>query len=94
MPVGIRCIERKLPEFLEDAENGLSGVSRALFARLLAHFRALDRQVDAAQSLDLLRPVVHLPQAAGLDDRTVHRSPHYLASRLRFTAPLLASLWL
>ncbi|MDB6159375.1 MAG: family transposase [Gammaproteobacteria bacterium] len=46
MPVGIRCIERKLPEFLEDAENGLSGVSRALFARLLAHFRALDRQVE------------------------------------------------
>src|SRR3984893_311053 len=46
MLVGIRCIERKLPEFLEDAENGLSGVSRALFARLLAHFRELDRQVE------------------------------------------------
>jgi hypothetical protein len=28
MPAGIRCIERKLPEFLEDTENGLSGVSR------------------------------------------------------------------
>jgi transposase len=46
MPVGIRSIERKLPEFLEDAENGLSGVSRALFARLFEHFRALDRQVE------------------------------------------------
>src|ERR1039457_4549854 len=46
IPVGIRCIERKLPEFLEDAENGLSGASRALFARLLKHFRELDRQVD------------------------------------------------
>lgn len=46
MPVGIRSIERKLPEILEDAENGLSGASRALFARLLAHFRALDRQVE------------------------------------------------
>jgi transposase len=46
IPVGIRCIERKLPEFLEDAENGLSGVSRALFARLLEHFRVLDRQVE------------------------------------------------
>src|ERR1700689_1222808 len=31
IPVGIRCIERKLPEFLEDAENGLSDASRALF---------------------------------------------------------------
>jgi transposase len=50
MPVGIRSIERKLPEFLEDAENGLSGASRgasrALFARLFEHFRVLDRQVQ------------------------------------------------
>lgn len=46
IPAGIRCIERKLPEFLEDAENGLSGSSRALFARLLEHFRLLDRQVE------------------------------------------------
>lgn len=46
IPVGIRCIERKLPEFLGDAENGLSDASRALFARLLEHFRVLDRQVD------------------------------------------------
>lgn len=45
IPAGIRCIERKVPEFLEDAENGLSGASRALFARLLEHFRELDRQV-------------------------------------------------
>src|SRR5450755_2737906 len=46
IPIGIRSIERKLPEFLENAENGLSGASRALFARLLEHFRALDRQVE------------------------------------------------
>src|SRR5450631_942318 len=46
IPVGIRCIESKLPEILEDAENGLSGASRALFARLFEHFRTLDRQVD------------------------------------------------
>lgn len=46
MPVGIRSLERKLPEFLEDAENGLSGASRALLARLFEHFRALNRQVD------------------------------------------------
>src|SRR3984885_14915857 len=46
IPVGIRCIERKLPELLEDPENGLSSASRALFARLLEHFRVLDRQVD------------------------------------------------
>ena len=46
MPVGIRSLERKLPEFLEDAENGLSGASRALLARLFEHFRALNCQVD------------------------------------------------
>jgi transposase len=46
MPVGIRSLERKLPEFLEDAENGLSGASRALLARLFEHFRVLNRQVD------------------------------------------------
>jgi len=45
IPAGLRCIESKLPDFLEDAENGLSGSSRALFARLLEHFRTLDRQV-------------------------------------------------
>jgi transposase len=46
MPVGIRSLESKVPEMLEDAENGLSVVSRALIARLFEHFRALDRQVD------------------------------------------------
>ena len=46
MPVGIRCIGSKLPQILEDAENGLSGASRTLFARLFKHFRTLDRQVD------------------------------------------------
>src|ERR1017187_2712567 len=46
MPVGIRSIKSKVPEMLEDAENGLSVVSRALIARLFEHFRTLDRQVD------------------------------------------------
>jgi len=46
IPVGIRSIERKLPAILEDAENGLSGASRALFARLFEHFRTLDHQVE------------------------------------------------
>ena len=45
MPVGIRSIKGKVPGILEDAENGLSGVSRALIARLFEHLRLLDRQV-------------------------------------------------
>jgi len=34
-----------MPEILADAENGLSGSSRELFARLFAHFKELNRQV-------------------------------------------------
>jgi len=45
IPLGIRYIEQKMPEFIEDAENGLSGASRSLFGRLLGNFRQLDRQV-------------------------------------------------
>jgi transposase len=42
---GIRTLEMRLPEILEDTENGLPGISRELFSRLLAHFRELDRHV-------------------------------------------------
>lgn len=42
---GIRWVTTKLPEILEDAQNGLPGTSRELFSRLLQHFRELDRQV-------------------------------------------------
>src|SRR5258708_6526430 len=45
IPKGIRYLERRLPEILEDAENGLSSTSRELFSRLFSHFRELDRQV-------------------------------------------------
>jgi transposase len=45
IPKGIRHLERRLPEILEDAENGLSGMSRDLFNRLFSHFLELDRQV-------------------------------------------------
>lgn len=42
---GIAHLEGKMPEILEDAENGLPAAVRQLFARLLAHLRELDRQV-------------------------------------------------
>lgn len=42
---GIQYLARRVPEILEDAENGLSGMSRDLFNRLFNHFRELDRQV-------------------------------------------------
>jgi transposase len=45
MPKGIQSLVKKVPEILEDAENGLPGTSRELFSRLFSHFRELDRQV-------------------------------------------------
>ena len=46
MPKGTSCLKRRMPEILADAENGLLGTSRELFARLYARFKELDRQVD------------------------------------------------
>ena len=46
IPKGTRYLERKMPEILEDAQNGLSCSSRELFARLFDHFRQLDRHVN------------------------------------------------
>lgn len=45
IPKGIRYLERRLPEILVNAGNGLSGMSCDLFNRLFNHFRELDRQV-------------------------------------------------
>ena len=45
IPKGIRNLEAKIPEILENAENGLPGTSRELFSRLFGHFRDLDCQV-------------------------------------------------
>jgi transposase len=40
----ITTLERRMPEILADAENGLPGSSRELCARLYAHFKELSRQ--------------------------------------------------
>jgi transposase len=45
IPQGVGHVAGKLLDILEDAESGLPGSLRQLFARLLAHFRELDRQV-------------------------------------------------
>jgi len=50
MGKGRSQLERHIPDVLEDAENGLSGMSRELFARLLEHFRHLDAQVQALEA--------------------------------------------
>ena len=50
IPKGRRFLEQQIPAILEDAENGLAGMSRELFARLLEHLRHLDGQVQALEA--------------------------------------------
>jgi transposase len=45
LPKGVGQIAQRIPELLEDADNGLPGMFRQLIARLLAHFNDLHRQV-------------------------------------------------
>jgi transposase len=45
LPQGISHIGKRLPELLEDADNGLPGSLRQLLARLQGHWHQLDRQV-------------------------------------------------
>jgi transposase len=49
IPQGRRHLESHIPDILEDAESGLSGMSRELFAQLLQHLRHLDAQVQALE---------------------------------------------
>jgi transposase len=50
IPKGRRHLEQHIPEILEDAENGLPGMGRELFARLWEHLRHLDVQVQALEA--------------------------------------------
>ena len=50
IPKGIRHLEQRLPQILEDAENGLPGTSRELFARLFEHFRELGTHVKELEN--------------------------------------------
>lgn len=46
MPQGIRSIVNRMPDILEDAENGLPGTMRRLLKRLNDHLKELDLQVQ------------------------------------------------
>lgn len=61
IPQGIAHIGKRLPEILEDGENGLPGVFRHLIARLGDHLKELDRQ---AQELEVQIQVWHSENAA------------------------------
>jgi transposase len=46
MPHGILSIAKRMPDILEDAENGLPGTMRRLLGRLNVHLKELSRQVE------------------------------------------------
>ena len=46
IPKGIGHVAKRLPEILEDGENGLPGLMRQLIERLGEHLKELDRQVQ------------------------------------------------
>lgn len=46
IPQGIHSIAKRMPDILEDAENGLPGTMRRLLGRLNDHLKELDRQVN------------------------------------------------
>jgi transposase len=45
IPQGMSALAKRVPEILEDGENGLSGSFRQLLQRLMEHLKELDRQV-------------------------------------------------
>lgn len=61
IPQGIAHISKRLPEILEDGENGLPGIFRHLIARLGDHLKELDRQ---AQELEVQIQAWHRENAA------------------------------
>lgn len=50
IPQGISHIAKRLPEILEDGENGLPGIFRQLIDRLGVHLKELDRQVGELEA--------------------------------------------
>jgi transposase len=46
LPKGVNLLRRRLPELLEDGENGLSDLFRRLLAQSYQHLQALDSHID------------------------------------------------
>jgi transposase len=55
VPKGLAALKRRIPEILEDAENGLPGAFRELLQTLAQHLTELNRQVeDLTQRIEAL----------------------------------------
>ena len=62
IPRGIARLRTQLPQILEQAENGLSGLTPEVLAGLLSHFRHLSEQIEQYESR--LRTVAQHSEAA------------------------------
>jgi len=69
LPQGIGHVTKRLPEIVEDAENGLPGVFRELLTRLGTHLRGLDRQVQE------LEEQIHAWHRANEDSQKLAKIP-------------------
>lgn len=50
IPKGIHVVIKRMPEILEDAENGIASIQRQLLQRLTDHLKELDHQVDELET--------------------------------------------
>ena len=50
IPQGIRVIAKRVPEILEDGDNGLPGTMRQLIERLTGNLKEMDRQVNELEA--------------------------------------------
>jgi transposase len=50
MPKGITAVFNRVPEILEEAENGIPGTLRNLLQRLTEHLKELDKKVDELET--------------------------------------------
>lgn len=79
LPRGLATLRRRLPEILEDAENGLSDLFRRLLNQCQGQLRALDEQVEFYTRL--------------IDEQARHSEPQQQLQRLPGFGPILASVF-
>lgn len=77
IPRGLAALRRRLPEILEDAENGLSDLFRRLLSQCAEQLTTLDEQVEVYTKM--------------IHEQAAHSAPQARLQRLDGYGPILAS---